>query len=759
MSRRFVRFATALTFALALVAPAAHVAHADGGPSNALLIIDPTDADSLYLGHVYAARRSIPAGNVLYLPPAAADYASWAAFQRHAVTGTLAARGLAHVDHIVISPSKRFFIPMPTNLVSTGCGVVSRMSLSSAYTFLPEADEILGGKLSDQDLNRYRGAWRRPSDAVAFDSRTRWYNGKPATSGGARRYFVGTLLGYLGERGNTVDEVAAMIERSTAADGTRPDGTFYFMTTPDGLRSYRREDFPAVIQAITDLGGKAEALDGVVPLGRHDALGILTGITHPAVVGADTTLLPGSFADHLTSFAAMYDEGGQEKMSSWITAGASATLGTVEEPCTGGKFPDAALHAFYFAGLPLGEAIFRSVQWSAFQSLFLGDPLTRPFTHVPTVDVEGLPGGTATVKGIVPLTARATTAAPGGTIAAYTLYVDGIAIAAARDGRFALDTTALLAEGWHEVRITAVDASPVRAVGEWRGGSPWAIGAVARACRRRRARRQHESENDDRPSVVQLPGHRRRTGRDPRPSGQPDRSTSELALAQRSLPATWLGAGPSSLRAVAEYADGGAAVSRPVRLDIPPSAAALPAGVAPNRGAPFALGYTVDVRPGRPQLIDVVAWDNALPPDHIVVDAPPSQSDVRQLGNTLLLLPHPSAKGTDTLAFHATNPDGWQRRPGPRTMPDHAPPTPPISPSLPASPTRAAAGFPCPATPAPAPSPAVGQPRARPSRGGPFGRRSLTETACPHAPTRYTPSIPSAAPPSRRATCGGRTPQ
>ena len=680
MSRRFVRFATALTFALALVAPAAHVAHADGGPSNALLIIDPTDADSLYLGHVYAARRSIPAGNVLYLPPAAADYASWAAFQRHAVTGTLAARGLAHVDHIVISPSKRFFIPMPTNLVSTGCGVVSRMSLSSAYTFLPEADEILSGKLSDQDLNRYRGAWRRPSDAVAFDSRTRWYNGKPATSGGARRYFVGTLLGYLGERGNTVDEVAAMIERSTAADGTRPDGTFYFMTTPDGLRSYRREDFPAVIQAITDLGGKAEALDGVVPLGRHDALGILTGITHPAVVGADTTLLPGSFADHLTSFAAMYDEGGQEKMSSWITAGASATLGTVEEPCTGGKFPDAALHAFYFAGLPLGEAIFRSVQWSAFQSLFLGDPLTRPFTHVPTVDVEGLPGGTATVKGIVPLTARATTAAPGGTIAAYTLYVDGIAIAAARDGRFALDTTAL-ADGWHEVRIAAVDGSTVRAVGEGvgeltvnnRGRSLELVADVER-----------DANTNPRTMIAQVSFSCLVTGEEPVEIRilQDSRVVAECSSHSRNVPypAPLFGAGPLRLRAVAEYSDGGAAVSREVVLLLTADDVAQPANV--EGGAPFASGYAVDVRPGRPQLVQLIAYDRSGAPDAIVIDQPPAESELRLVNGAFLLMPKPSAKGTDTLTFHATNADGGFSNHGEMTIhycPANAPdlPVPP----------------------------------------------------------------------------------
>ena len=338
---------------VATVTPARRAA-ADGGPVNALLIIDPSDPDSVYLGHRYAAARGLPAGNVLYMPPAADDYAAWAALQRHAVTGTLAARGLGHVDHIVVAPSRRFHMPIAADRVRTGCGAVSRVSLSSAYTFLPEADEILGGTLWDQDLNRYYAAWRSPGDAVAFDSRTRWYNGRPATSRGARRYYVGTLLGYLGERGNTVAEIDDLIARSAAVDGTRPDGTFYFMTTPDTVRSYRRADFAAVVAAITAMGGQAEALDGVLPLGRRDALGILTGITHPQPVGADLAIRPGAFADHLTSFAGMFDDGSQEKMSSWITAGASGSLGTVEEPCTGGKVPDAAGHALYFARPPPG---------------------------------------------------------------------------------------------------------------------------------------------------------------------------------------------------------------------------------------------------------------------------------------------------------------------------------------------------------------------------------------------------------------------
>lgn len=635
--------------ALAALLVPGHRAAADGGPENALLIIDPTDADSLYLGHRYAAARAIPAGNVLYMPPAAVDYAAWAAFQRHAVTGTLAARGLAHVDHIVLAPSRRYYMPMATDLVRTGCGVVSRMSLSSAYTFLPEADEILGATLWDQEPNRYRAAWRTPADAVAFDSGTRWYNGRPATTRGARRYFVGTSLGYLGERGNTVEEIDALIARSVAADGTRPDGTFYFMTTPDAIRSYRRADFPTVVAAITAMGGRAEALDGVLPLGRRDALGIVTGITHPQPVGADLAIRPGAFADHLTSFAGTFDDGSQEKMSSWIAAGASGTLGTVEEPCTGGKFPDAALHAFYYAGLPLGEALMRSVSWSAFQSLFYGDPLTRPFTAIPRVAVDGLPDGRA--AGTVRLTARATTDAPGAAIAAYALYVDGIAVGEAVDGRFALDTTRL-ADGWHELRVTAVDSTPVRAVGAWRGALE-----VSNAGRSVQLDVSFPAAGD---GVAALVVQAHVTGGAPIEvrllQGSRVVATLPPGEAAVRIPARVLGAGAFTLRAVAEFTDGTAAVSAADVVELTPGDVAP--DPAPSSAALRAFDTTVDLRPGRPRLIDLPGFAGDGGPVTVAVTTPPDQAEVRSDGGAFVLWPHATAAGTDTLTYAVTNAAG-----------------------------------------------------------------------------------------------------
>src|SRR5690606_33177530 len=132
--------------------------------------------------------------------------------------------------------------------------------------------------------------------------------------------------------------------------------------------------------AITSRGGTASTLSGVLPENHNDCLGIVTGWADPDIDGAPMTLLPGAFADHLTSWAATFDINNQTKISAWIRRGASGSAGTVEEPCNyPGKFPHANLHAFYFQGLSLGEAYFRSLGHLPFQGLFIGDPLTRPF--------------------------------------------------------------------------------------------------------------------------------------------------------------------------------------------------------------------------------------------------------------------------------------------------------------------------------------------------------------------------------------------
>jgi uncharacterized protein (TIGR03790 family) len=91
--------------------------------------------------------------------------------------------------------------------------------------------------------------------------------------------------------------------------------------------------------------------------------------------------VPGAVADHLTSFGGVLDgSAGQMPATAWIDAGATASYGTVSEPCNHAqKFPHPQLLLqFLLKGSSVLEAYWRSVAWPA-QGLFIGEPLAAPF--------------------------------------------------------------------------------------------------------------------------------------------------------------------------------------------------------------------------------------------------------------------------------------------------------------------------------------------------------------------------------------------
>jgi uncharacterized protein (TIGR03790 family) len=89
---------------------------------------------------------------------------------------------------------------------------------------------------------------------------------------------------------------------------------------------------------------------------------------------------PGAIADHLTSTGGVLAGGQQMPAVAWITQGATATYGTVTEPCNLlEKFPDIeVLLQHYVQGETALEAYWKSVAMPG-QGLFIGEPLARPF--------------------------------------------------------------------------------------------------------------------------------------------------------------------------------------------------------------------------------------------------------------------------------------------------------------------------------------------------------------------------------------------
>jgi len=638
-----LRRAASLLFLLAPFASAPLLA--GGSEEGALLVVDPKSPEALYVANYYRAARDVPAANLLYMDPAAPNYPTWVSDNQAGFLGHLAGRRLEHVDCVVVMPGTTFYVSAP-GLVSDGCSPVNRFTIAAPFALAFNSGAILGGTGSGRP-NRYYGP---DDDAVAFDSSITWWGGDPSDNADAERYFIAAQLGYLGERGNTLQEILDLIDRSVAVDGTLPVSTFYFMQTNDPLRSGPRHGFyPAVTAAIIALGGQAQHLFADLPLGHHDCQGIMTGLANPDIVNGDFTIVAGAFCDHLTSYAGTFDNSSQVKMSRWIEKGASATSGTIEEPCNyPGKFPHARMHLYYVQGLSMGEAWFRSMRYYIFQNLLYGDPLTRPFAHIPTVDVPDAPTGP--VSGTILLTPIGNTTMPGAQLEDVEVYVDGVLVRTGTIGQSLPVHTATLSDGWHELRVLAYDDSTIRSAGRWVGalevanlGATTTIGVNTTA-----------GDLDQRFDFgVECPGS----------------TVSELRLVQNgrvigstaSNPGTisvygqTLGAGPVGVQAEALFAGGARVRSAPLDLTVDFT------GGGASASAPVAFDYTRFVPDDQASVIELpAAFDDSLAAASFAISSGPSQGSFApgSTGGFRVFRPDPGASGTDSFTFDVTTPSG-----------------------------------------------------------------------------------------------------
>jgi hypothetical protein len=632
---------------LALLVTLASTGFAGGSGESAVLIVDPSNAESMYVANYYKAARGIPDANVLYMRPGAPSYTQFVAENLPGFFGSLANRGIEdHVDFVIIPPGGSFYISA-SGFITDSCAAVHRIAIASGYTLAHQADDILGVVPSTTANQFAKFNW----SARAFDSSVAWLNGVPSTEPGAQRYYLGAMLGYTGERGNTLVEVLQLIDRSVAADGTQPVGTFYYMETSDFTRSSPRHGFyPAAVQQILGTGGNAEHLLANLPTGNHDCLGVMTGLATPDIDNANLTLLPGAFADQLTSYAGRFDTASQTKMSRWISKGASGTAGTVEEPCNyAGKFPHARMHVTYKKGLTLGGAWFRSMGFAPFQNLLYGDPLTRPFGFAPTVDVPDAPVGPA--SGQIALTPVAAATAPGAQVEEVELYVDGVLLATQDPGlAFALDTSEL-AEGWHDLRVLAHDDTLRENTGRWTSSL----------------------EVDNSPHAITLqatPAAGDLTQRFDFTTAAMGGSVSEVRLLQngRVVAATTnaadtlgihgqnLGAGPVTVVAEVLFITGERARSQPVTLDV-----SFTSGT-PSGAQPVAFGGFTKVVLDEPSVLMELpaAFDDDLASATYTILQPPTQATIAgtQADAYRLLTPLPGAAGGDALTFRVDTPSG-----------------------------------------------------------------------------------------------------
>jgi hypothetical protein len=476
-----IRRSLGLLIVLVAAALRADAVRAGGGPENVFLVVNAKSADSLAVANAYAALRGIPAINVLMLPWNREDEGVPIGVFRNdllrPILQAIDARRLApQIDQIVYSTDfpwrVDFAEELPPELVGkdkfpSGSLTGMTMLFASVRAGIPA--------YLDPASNRY---WR-PLDAEGVPSATNgfrgWYGWGPEgelLEAGGQRYLLSVMLGVTSGRGNTVPEVLRYLQSAAASDGNRPKGTVYFVTNADVRTTTRSGVFPSAVKELEKLGVKAAVVSGKLPVGRPDVAGLMTGAADFDWPRSGSSILPGAICENLTSFGGIFTpSAGQTPLSVFLRAGAAGSSGTVVEPfALQAKFPHASIQVHYARGACLAEAFYQSVR-SPYQLLVVGDPLCQPWASIPTVEAVIAPDSRPfkpgePLSGSVAIEPRARMVA-GAAVDRFEFFLDGVRLGQCGLGeRFTLDTTQT-ADGHHDLRVVAIESSPVETQGRW----------------------------------------------------------------------------------------------------------------------------------------------------------------------------------------------------------------------------------------------------------------------------------------------------
>ena len=306
-------------------------------------------------------------------------------------------------------------------------------------------------------INRMKNIDVTVADSIGFSAQYGFNKaGAIVPSNQGMHYVISTMLGYTGERGNSIDEIKSYLKRAASADGTQPKGHIYFPLNGD-IRSRTREwAVRSVVKQLNEIGVQASHLRGTIPHGKTDVLGATVGIATFNLEKSKTTLLPGAICEHLTSWGAEFERNGQTKISAWLRGGAAGSSGTISEPyALQFKFPNAFIHLHYARGCSLGEAFYQSIE-SPYELLIVGDALCQPWAQRQSLKPSGLPENKTVTESIDLSLAHAQN------IKGYVAMLNGRIIGKAATGEsLTLDPT-IATPGHYELRLIAIDNTPIQ---------------------------------------------------------------------------------------------------------------------------------------------------------------------------------------------------------------------------------------------------------------------------------------------------------
>ncbi len=319
---------------------------------NLGIIVNNNDPTSIEIGKYYAQRRAIPEDNIIYVNfKSSGDVMSVNDFTK--IKKIIDAQSLQNdLQGLAVAWTKPFRVDC--------------MSLTSAITLGFDKVYCAKGCKPTKVMDYYNSDSNRPFEDFKI---------RPSM-----------MLA-----GGSILDVKNTIETGISSDDTHPKGTAYLLSTSDINRNVRSQWFNK-IYALLSSRFNIKILKKDILLSKKDVMFYFTGVSRVKDINTNQ-FLPGAVADHLTSAGGLLrklNEIKKEKLLRknnfqmsilrWLEAGATASYGTVVEPCnflTKFPYPLVMMH-HYLQGDTVVEAYWKSVRMPG-QGVFVGEPLARPF--------------------------------------------------------------------------------------------------------------------------------------------------------------------------------------------------------------------------------------------------------------------------------------------------------------------------------------------------------------------------------------------
>ncbi len=246
----------------------------------------------------YQSLRNIPDNNILFIEPPKDNGVTrlnvpaeefWADYVM-TVHNVILDRGLAdQIDFITAVGQPHSFNQVNDNYQSPSHGLM-------------QLDQYFAGMTVATGRSQSTGIATRSAVGALHHSDA--YANVNGSTTGTQHYYVTGLLGVSDQLGNTVDQVITGLQRSVAADGTKPTGTIYFEENDNARSDIREPQWLAVQAELTARGipfVEESDVSGGTPLNRNDVRGAVVGNAEALVPNGSTYGANGSLIVALSS--------------------------------------------------------------------------------------------------------------------------------------------------------------------------------------------------------------------------------------------------------------------------------------------------------------------------------------------------------------------------------------------------------------------------------------------------------------------------